>query len=88
MASSTVVSCGSQVATMQRPTDSGVTPRSRSACTRRVRGRVGERLLFARGRRVQKRAVLGHDPVEQIEPRHHALQVVQLAAGDEHQAAP
>ena len=51
-------------------------------------GRVGERPLFARGRRVQKRAVFGHDLVEKIKPRHDALQVVQLPTGDEHQAAP
>ena len=45
------------------------------------RRRFGEHDLLARLRPIQERAVLRHHAIEEIEPRTHALQVLQFAAG-------
>ena len=52
-----------------------------------LRRRFVERLLFASLRPVEQRAVLRDDAFEQVEARKDRLQVVELAAGDEHQLA-
>ena len=46
-----------------------------------------EGLLLAGGGHVEQRTVLGHDVVEQIEPRADPLQVIEIAAGDQQQLA-
>ena len=49
----------------------------------RLRGRLRQQLDFARRGSVQHGAVLGHDPLEQVQARKDALQIFQLAARDQ-----
>jgi hypothetical protein len=57
------------------------------SCHERRGWRIGEALLLACLRRVEKRAVLGDDALEQLDARKYALQIVELAARDEQQPA-
>ena len=82
MASSTACWCGSTVATIARPTESG-TPRVRSAST--SAGLLGAQSTRSRlgGWVVEHAAVFSDDAVEYIEARKGALEVGQFAPGHE-----
>src|ERR1700687_3451805 len=78
---------GSRVATMTRPTESGWTPRARSRSASSGGG-GSARVLFRVGVGwIYDSAVLGDDPIEQVEPRADALEILQLASGHEDDAA-
>ena len=79
MASRTRLSFGSQVATMDRPTESGVTPFLRRLFTNSGEER---RFLFC-GRVKEQRSILRNDAVEKIDPRKDAHEIRQFAASDE-----
>ena len=84
--SSTAVSCGSQVATMTWPTESGRCRAARSASTNSSAAARRARRA-AVGGRVEQRAVLGDDALEELDCGKDREQLVELAAGDEHELA-
>ena len=83
MASRTSFSFGSQVATIDRPTESGATPFLRNVSTSAGEGSgASGRLLFCGGVKEQG-SVLGDHAIEKIEPRKHAHEIGQLSPSDE-----
>ena len=84
MASRTSFSFGSHVATMDRPTESGLTPFLRNVATNSGEGSGAERgFFFCRGVEEQ-RAVLCHHAIEKINLRKDVDKVRQLTSRDEH----
>ena len=54
----------------------------------RGRRRLAQQLLLATHRTVQQCAVLGDHPLEQVDPREDAQQLVELPPGDQNQPPP
>ena len=70
--------CGSTVAMIACPTESGLTPFFRIASTN-PKGRLGQHLLLAPGGPIEQGAILGHHALEEVDLREDLQQLVELA---------
>ena len=83
MASRTSFSFGSQVATMDRPTESGVTPFLRNVSTNSGEGSGASGVSFFVAGVEEQRSVLRDYAIEKIDPGKDAQEIGQLSPRDE-----